>query len=401
MKLTKTEDQIITGLRANVWLLALAAATVLAVVMRMSGWDFISRDAQVFLLPWFDEIRNLGGFAALKQQVGNYNIPYQTLIALMTYLPLDPLTQYKLLSVIFDFVLAAGAAALTYACCEKNKSTRAALAFIVVLSLPTVVLNSSVWAQCDSIFTAFAVWALYFLKRERYSAAFWFYGLSFAFKLQAVFLLPVFVIVYFAKRSFCALHFLQIPAVSIVLSLPAIFAGRPVMGIFAIYFRQTGTYENMFLNYPSLYAAIGDDYATLKTFAVALCFVALLLALVYYVTRHRPLGSSAFLELCVWSVWCCVLLLPAMHERYAFAADVLSVLLALQNKKYLWASVFINLTSVIVYGAYLFGYQAIELGPLAILNTAAFAWFSYCVFVKYAAPAVPAEPLETGSEANE
>lgn len=401
LKLSRTEDRMITGIHANLWLLALGAAVVLGVVMRMSGWDYISRDAEVFLLPWFDKIKELGGFAALRQQVGNYNIPYQTLIALMTYLPVDPLSQYKLLSVVFDFVLAAGAAALTHVCCRAGKNAKAAVAFILVLCLPTVVFNSSVWAQCDSIFTAFAVWALYFMKKQRYSAAFWFYGLSFAFKLQAVFLLPVFVVLYFAKRSFSALHFLQIPAASILLSLPAVFAGRPLVDVFLIYFRQTDTYENMFLNYPSLYAAIGDDYATLKTFAVCLCFVALLLALLFYMNRRHTLAGSGFLELCVWSVWCCVLLLPAMHERYAFAADVLSVLLALQNKKYIWASVFINLSSVIVYGAYLFGYQAIGLPTLAVLNIAAFAYFSYCIFYKYAASAPLAEVPETGSETNE
>lgn len=399
MKQSKIENRIISEVQANIWPLALGIAVVLAVFMRMSGWGYVSNDAKVFLLPWFDEIKRLGGSAALAQQVGDYNIPYQILIILMTYLPIDPLTQYKLLSVVFDFVLAAGAAALIYACCETNKSTKAALAFIVTLCLPTVVLNSSVWAQCDSIFTAFAVWSLYFLKKDRYLAAFWFYGLSFAFKLQAVFLLPVFVIIYFAERSFSAVHFLQIPLVGILLSLPAIFAGRPVTDVFSIYFQQTGAYEKMFLNYPSLYAAIGDDYATLKAYAITLCFAVLMLALVYCLKRRRALDSS-LLELCVWSVWCCVLLLPAMHERYAYAADVLSVLLALQNKKYLWTCVFINLTSLIVYAAYFYGVRAIALETLAILNTAAFVWFSYCI-VKNSAAAIAAEPLETERETNE
>lgn len=401
MKITKAEDKFITGIKANIWWFVLIVATFAAVGMRLSGRDFISRDAEAFLLPWFEQIKNLGGFSALKQQVGNYNIPYQICIALMTYLPIQPLYQYKLFSVLFDFILAVGAAALVYACCEKNKSVKACIAYAVTLCLPTVVFNSSVWAQCDSIFTAFAVWSLYFLRKERYTAAFSFFGLAFAFKLQAIFILPVYVIYYFITKKFSILHFLQIPAVGFLLSLPAVFMGRNVSDIWMVYVQQTDTYQNMFLNYPSFYAIVGDDYATLKTFAICLFFVVMFLAFLYFCKHFCRLEHMPFLELCVWSVWCCVLLLPAMHERYAFAADVLSVALALYNKKYTWVCIFINITSLIVYSVYLFNYTAIGLGLLAVLNTVAFVYFSYCIFIAKTAPAVREEQNKTGCESCE
>lgn len=382
MKITKVEEKLLAGVKSNIWSLAFIGITLLAVFMRISGWGYFSGDANSFLLPWFDQIKSLGGLSALKQQIGNYNIPYQTLIALMTYLPIDPLSQYKLLSVVFDFVLASGAAALVYACSEKNKDSKACLAYLIVISLPTVVLNSSVWAQCDSIFTAFAVWSLYSLKKERYTTAFWFLGLSFAFKLQAVFFLPLFLIFYAVEKRFSLLHFLQIPVAVIILSLPALIMGRPVGDIFSVYIGQTDTYESMFLNYPSLYTLFGDDYETLKVFAIALCFIVLILAFLYYIKKYKRIDTDTLLELSVWSIWCCVLLLPAMHERYAFAVDVLSVVLALRNKKYIWVCVAINLVSLISYGNFLFGYKAIEFGHLGILNTAAFAFYTYLIFKK-------------------
>ena len=58
------------------------------------------------------EISRGGGLASLRHQTGNYNVLYQTAIALMTYLPMNPLTKYKALSILFDYVLAAGTGVL-------------------------------------------------------------------------------------------------------------------------------------------------------------------------------------------------------------------------------------------------------------------------------------------------
>ncbi|MBR6909140.1 MAG: hypothetical protein IKN35_02485, partial [Lachnospiraceae bacterium] len=61
-----------------------------------------------YLLGWFGQIEQLGRIHALNTQVGNYSVAYQTLIAIMTYININPLYQYKMLSVIFDYVLAFG-----------------------------------------------------------------------------------------------------------------------------------------------------------------------------------------------------------------------------------------------------------------------------------------------------
>ncbi len=37
-----------------------------------------------FLLSRYDEIKSNGGFSALKNQTGDYNLLYQTIIAAMT-----------------------------------------------------------------------------------------------------------------------------------------------------------------------------------------------------------------------------------------------------------------------------------------------------------------------------
>lgn len=123
-----------------------------------------SGDYNADLLPWFLEIKEAGGIQALHKQVGNYNIPYQILIALMTYLPFKTLYLYKGLSILFDFLFAAGCGLLI---CTVKKSYSIELfvgVYAAVLYIPTIIMDSAVWAQCDSIYCFFiimAVWSLY------------------------------------------------------------------------------------------------------------------------------------------------------------------------------------------------------------------------------------------------
>lgn len=75
--------------------------------------DFQSDDFNSFLNSWWSIIK-LNDFTGLATQVGNYNIPYQVIIYLMTLLPLNALYAYKIVSIIFDFVLAISTAMLVY-----------------------------------------------------------------------------------------------------------------------------------------------------------------------------------------------------------------------------------------------------------------------------------------------
>lgn len=79
---------------------------IIALLLRISGRNFLSGDMQRFLIPWFNEIKENGGLHSLAEQVGDYGLLYQTLISLMTYIDINPLYLYKLLSAIFDVFLA-------------------------------------------------------------------------------------------------------------------------------------------------------------------------------------------------------------------------------------------------------------------------------------------------------
>lgn len=179
----KTERKILDRLIQYRYWLFLLAATALAWLARKGGMDHSSPDMNVFLVPWYEQIAENGGFRALAQGVGDYNVLYQTLICLFSYIPLggmSPMYLYKAVSIFFDFLLALVCGYV--AAREKGEALPGktfCTAYAVVLMIPTVILNSSVWGQCDSMYTSVCILALYLLYRQRYPASFALLGIAF------------------------------------------------------------------------------------------------------------------------------------------------------------------------------------------------------------------------------
>ena len=63
--------------------------TLIAFAIRWQAIDNLSGDMYHDLGSWFREIKNGGGLIALKDNIGNYNVPYLVILALLTYLPFE------------------------------------------------------------------------------------------------------------------------------------------------------------------------------------------------------------------------------------------------------------------------------------------------------------------------
>ena len=179
--------------------------SMIGMYIRYMARDFISYDMQKFLIPWFQTIKSNGGVTALSQQVGDYGLLYQTTIAMLSYTDVNPVYLYKTISVFFDFLLAGSVAYFiskvdSKNLCNNGIGNKIHICYGCVLLLPTVVMNSAFWGQCDSIYTFFLLWSLWFLHKERYDLSFFMLGCSFAFKLQCIFLVPLFLFFYIYKR---------------------------------------------------------------------------------------------------------------------------------------------------------------------------------------------------------
>lgn len=381
MEMFRWEKKLLEWVERHILLFCVLAVSLIMMVIRFSFREIESNDAYWCLLPWYDIIKENGGIHALGQQVGDYNMLYQFLIALFTYLPIEPLYAYKLLSCIFDYLLAGIVGYFVYRISGKNRELRGVMAYAVVLMSPLVFLNSSYWGQCDSIFTFFCIAALYAFYREKYNMTFILYGAAFAFKLQAVFLLPFFLFMYFMKKKFTVLQFGWIPVVMIISSIPGLIMGRRVSEVFTIYFKQTGAYRRMSLNYPSFWNVFQDldmdiFYLNMKKPAIAFTVAVLGLFMVTWAVRKVQLNVQNMIFMAFILVYACVLLLPSMHERYGYLYEILALLVVFLEIKTLPLMVILYLLSFSTYGQYLFMYTA-DMQVLSILNV--------LVFIGYAA----------------
>ncbi len=384
--MTKMERKFFDFVQKYILLFLLGAVTITGVIIHICGIDFQSDDYQSFLYSWWVRIEN-GGIEGLSTQVGNYNIPYQFITYLFTLLPIGPLYSYKLLSIIFDFVLACSTALLVRSFCENKSALKSVIAYSLVFCSMTVVLNSAFWAQCDSIYVSFILLAIFFLRKEKNITSFVMLGIAFAFKLQFIFILPVFLYYYVSTRKVSILHFLIIPAVDFIMCLPAVILGRNALDIFTIYADQTDYGKLIQMNCPNIYAFMceGHDinnYYLLKTLSIILTVTVLCIGLALVIYKKVDLaGTENFLIASIWTVFTCIMFLSSMHERYSYLLDILLIIYTVITTKRVWLTVACNLVSLRGYCYYLFNYDVLDLKITAIIYIGIYAYVTY-MFVK-------------------
>ncbi len=330
-----------------------AALLALAFSLRAFCLNYETLDYQNFLKQWVEFFRQNGGFAALSQSVGNYNIPYLYFLALFSYIPSKDLYLIKLLSIFFDVLLAWASMGIL----EKlGGSPRQRLGiFFTVLFLPTVVLNGALWGQCDSIYVALALMSIYWVLDDRPVLSMLAMTLSFGFKLQAVFIMPVLAVLWMQGKLKLR-HFFVFPIAYVILVLPAVLLGRPFLDTITLYFNQTGSIgSGLNYNSPSIFGIFWNvqNEPLASKLAIVSAFVFMLLALlVCYVNRKR-LSSRAMLAAAVLLAVGIPFLLPHMHDRYFFAGDILTVALAFAGWKYCAVAPLCQFASLLGYHAYL------------------------------------------------
>ncbi|MEA5153643.1 hypothetical protein [Raineyella sp.] len=305
---------------------------LLAVALRWSLRSFVSRDMSNFVVPWYDYLRQ-HGISAFGQGFTNYSFPYPFLLYIVSRFPLSAVTGIKVISAVFDLLLAGVAALLVRQL--TGSAARGAAAGLAMLFLPTVLLNSAVWGQCDSIYTTFGLAAVYLGLRGRGNVAWALMGVALAFKLQAIFFLPVLVLLWLRRRTawyapaFAALAWL-------VLSVPPVFFGRSPGETLGVYLSQADYYQWLAAGLPNLYAWIpGADFAMFKTagnfFSLALMGLLLLVALL--APGQDAKGVVLFGAVAAATA---VYTIPQMHERYTFVYEVLVLILVMVVPRHLW-----------------------------------------------------------------
>lgn len=340
---------------------------VFAIGVRFFLFGFQTDDFTVFLTSWLQHL-DRNGFSGLKEPFSNYAPFYTYLLLISTKLPIPWLWSVKLWSVLFDCLL-------SYFCYRivrlrgPNSHQAARFAAAAVLVLPTVVINSSMWGQCDSIYSTLVMASIYFLLKEKPICSCLLWAFAFSIKPQSIFFLPILWSLSWRNPRFMV-GLLLCPVIYILISLPALIAGRSLIDLVIIYFSQPPA-QQLSLYAPNLYSWIPDNsYATFYRGGLvfagvsAICFT---IALAKAQLRNSDNGFKVKASLV--SVLLIPLLLPEMHERYFYLADILSLVFAFYFPSKFYLPLIIQFTSLFSYLPYLLKVTPIPVEWLGVVNT--------------------------------
>lgn len=328
--------------------------TLIALLIRFVWFPFVSRDYEIFLRPWFEEIKTNGGFMAIGRPIGDYLPSYVYILAALSYVPFDSLFLIKIVSSIGDIIMAFYAMNIVFT--KTQKSSKAVLVYTIVMFLPTVMLNSGAWGQCDSLYTAALMACLYYFMHGKSRAGMIAFAVSFIFKLQAVFFAP-FILLLLIKKKIRFVQLYYIPAIYGLTILPAAIMGRTLFDLLTIYIRLAGSYSALSLNAPNFYAFINIENTLIVSILSLVVFtLALVFAFQKLWNTNFEMTSDMIVRFCMLCALTMPFLLPHMHERYFYIADVLTVIYAvIYPKRWILPTIVIT-SSFLLYGVYLFGF---------------------------------------------
>lgn len=341
---------------------------------------YVSRDWTGFFELWINEISSQG-FKALAGDFYDYSPAYMYLLIIAAQFGAKSMVAMKLISVCFDFVLAVAAGLVVYEI--RKKESLSMLVFSIVWLAPTVISNSSMWGQCDAVYASFLMLTVLFLVKDKSRVAMIFYGIAFAFKLQAFFWLPVIILLWLYKKI-KTIDFLWIPLMYFISIVPAWIAGRPFSELLGIYFAQVGVDTNrLSMKYPNIYYIIGElnlpEWYTHagKYFAVGVILL-FMVALIYKLMKTR-LTPELLLLICYSQGALALYFLPQMHERYGYFIEIIAIILGVLCIKMFWVPVVHILITFITY-SYYYNYDRPKNIPIFVLALFMLALMLFMVY---------------------
>ena len=333
--------------------------TGFALIMRYALRNVVAGDYKMFFEPWVATLREAGGGIkglSAEFEYVDYTTPYLTILSFISICPfLNTLLLMKLVSIFFDFVAAFAVMAIVY---DRTKNmTYGILGYGALLMVPTVLTNGAMWAQCDIIFTSFVLWSLYFMLKDKPAWSMAFYGIAFAFKLQTLFLAPLYVILWM-KGKVKLKHFLFLPLMYVIGMIPSLLAGKSFWELISVYFFQANGQMDIYAlshKFPNIYQLIGTD-SFLFEYADAGIWVTLgaLMILMYCFARKQyEMNACLLLRMGMLLTMTVVFFLPHMHERYAILVDVMAIVYVFFDFRKLYIPVLTILCSFAGFTVYL------------------------------------------------
>ena len=220
-------------------------------------------------------------------------------------------------------------------------------------------LNGIGWGQADASYSAFLLFALAAVLKQRPLTAGLIFAFAVSFKLQAMVFAP-FLLGYMLKTP-AKLALAAALLIPIYLAVNSIYlvSGRPLQDVLLIYAGQAQTFTRLSMNAGNFWLLVdrlGDPAFRAKHHrALVLAgLVAASLAGLWITWRvyTAPFSRITMLYLACVCTLLMPFLLPKMHERFFFPAESVVFLLALVNLRWWPACLVVQLSGVAMYSIY-------------------------------------------------
>jgi Gpi18-like mannosyltransferase len=275
---------------------------------------------------------------------------------------------------------------------RKKNYKIALIAMCLYLFNPVIMYNTAYWGQIDSANTLFMFLSIIFLIHKKYIPSTIFIVLAVLTKIQSIVLVPIIGIVLLMNsnvKKIVQILFIDVATIFIVL-LPYILGGtfwKIIKVIFDSVDRYplvtANTYNIWFLvspRTPSVFWTTLRDSTqifgiSLKIIGLSLLAIYTLIVIYQLIKKHDAnniiLGAASM-------AFAFFMLPTQIHERYLFPFFALFVLIALNNRKYLWIYVILSVTSLFnLMMVFPFYSKHIIFYPIQILLSLMMRFFSF------------------------
>jgi Gpi18-like mannosyltransferase len=337
---------------------AAALVVVFAAYVRYMFRNFITSDFNEYTSIWYAAVQE-HGFAAAGTPVSNYTPPYLYLLYLtsVAFPHLPAVMAVKIPSIAFDLVCAG----LVFLIVRMRYRTGLlpVWAALTVVMAPTVICNSALWGQADSIYAGFLLACILLLMQGRGALAMIAFALGLSIKFQSMFLAPA-LCAFWLRGLIRFRHLLLVPAVYALVMVPAWFEGRPAFDLATVYMTQSVTYHSLSKHAPNLYFWVPDRFYAPMAVAGVMLMAVIGIFYVWYVVRSRVrLDAPLILKLCLLSVLMTPFFLPKMHDRFFFVADVTAIAYAFYFPRQYVVPILVSFASFFAYQPFLFHYTLV------------------------------------------
>jgi Gpi18-like mannosyltransferase len=254
-------------------------------------------------------------------------------------------------AIVADFVLAL----LMYAFVRRgNRPAMAFIAMLLVALNPTLLFDTVVWGQSDSVLTFVTLLSIVAILSRQYEIAWGLAAIAVLVKPQGMMMLPVLGVWTMLEADFATWIRSGLSMIAVaVIGIAPFQVGHEWNWIIKLYTSTAGYYHETSVNAFNLMALIGglrrsdsDTFGGVSIFALGMSLLVPLYGFVAWILwRGRTPARLLFASFI--AIFGFFMVAPRMHERYLYPAIVLAVPLALEAPEMLAVFVIFTITGFI------------------------------------------------------